>query len=328
MLGGFAAVGIGHVVCDGVDYWVQEFSSPLLDAKKTAAADSKETVNLSIAKSLVVGREAQPDPASVSLEIGESAPLPAMQAAVKLEEGWLWVPVEAPSSGWTSSDPSVASIENGRVVGVKPGSSTLSTTVSLDSPVSVSVPVTVKKKGVSISGAEVALVKTSFPYTGKAQKGEVESVVLEGKTLKAGTDYTIRHSKASPKDVGVYKVTVTGKGAYAGEATATFKIVKATNTVKPAKLKVTKSIKASALKKKAQVVGLPKVKSKFGKATWRVAPKGKDKKGALTLKSGKVQVKKGAKKGAYTIKLQAFVKESKNYNAATSKVVTVKVTVK
>ena len=66
--------------------------------------------------------------------------------------------------------------------------------------------------------------------------------------------------------------------------------------------------------------------AKFGKAKWKVTTA--DKKKALTLKNGKVQVKKGAKKGTYTIKLKAKVAKTKNYKAAASRVVTVKVTVK
>ena len=42
----------------------------------------------------------------------------------------------------------------------------------------------------------------------------------------------------------------------------------------------------------------------------------------------KVKVKKGAKKGTYTIKLQATVKKTANYKAAKTKTVKVKVIVK
>ena len=77
--------------------------------------------------------------------------------------------------------------------------------------------------------------------------------------------------------------------------------------------------------KKAATVALPK--AKFGKVAWKVSKK--DAKKVLSLtKSGKVKVRKGAKKGAYTIKLKASVAGTANYKALKNKAVTVKVTVK
>jgi len=174
---------------------------------------------------------------------------------------------------------------------------------------------------IPLADAKVTLSRASAAYTGKAITPSVKSVVLDGKTLEAGTDYTV--SAKSAKNVGSYKVTVTGKGSYEGTANATFKITKAAN--KLAKTKVTKTLKAASLKKKAATVALPT--AKFGKAAWKVSAK--DKKKALTLtKAGKVKVKKGAKASTYTIKLKANVKGTKNYKALKNKVVTVKVKVK
>ena len=176
----------------------------------------------------------------------------------------------------------------------------------------------------SIDGMAVALSATSLPYNGKAQKPAVKTV--GGKALVAGADYDVTYSDAASRDAGTYTLTVTGKGAYAGTATASYKIVHAKNSAKAAKAKVSKSLKAKALKKKAQKVALPKVKAAFGKAKWTVAKK--DKKGVLKLKGNKVVVKKGARKGTYTIKLKAKVKATKNWKAASTKAVTVKVKVK
>ena len=89
---------------------------------------------------------------------------------------------------------------------------------------------------------------------------------------------------------------------------------------------VKKSYKVKTLKKKTAKFALPKATAKFGKVVWKV--KTKDKKKVLSLSKNKIKVKKGAKKGTYKIKLKATVAKTKNYNAANSKVVTVKVTVK
>jgi hypothetical protein len=170
----------------------------------------------------------------------------------------------------------------------------------------------------------VTLAKGSAAYTGKKQKVGVKSVVLKGKPLKAGTDYTA--TSAAGTNVGSYKATVTGKGSYTGSVPATFKITKATNKGKPASTSVKKAFKVAAVKKKAQTVALPKVTAKFGKASWKTTTR--DKKKVLSFKNGKVQVRKGAKAGTYTIKLKASVAGTKNYRTATSSAVTVKVTVK
>ena len=141
---------------------------------------------------------------------------------------------------------------------------------------------------------------------------------------ESGTDYTVAF-KANT-NVGTATLTVTGKGKYKGSASKTFAITKAKNTVASSKASVKKDFEAKALKKKAQTVALPKVAAKFGKATWSV--KAKDKKKVLSLKGGKVRVKKGAKPGTYTMKLVASVKGTANYGGAATKAITVKVTVK
>ena len=169
----------------------------------------------------------------------------------------------------------------------------------------------------------VTLSKTSYAYDGKAKKPSV--TVKVGKTKLSSSSYTVTYASGR-KAVGTYKVTVKLKGNYAGTKAATFKVTQAANTATAKKTSVSASFTVAQLKSKAQTVALPGVTAKFGTAKWKVTAK--DAKGVLSLKSGKVQVKKGAKAGAYTIKLKASVAATKNYKAASTKVVTVKVTVK
>lgn len=173
--------------------------------------------------------------------------------------------------------------------------------------------------------SSVSLSNTSFEYNGTTRKPRVNAVGA-GSLLLDKSDYEVTYSDTGSKTAGDYSVTIAGKGNYAGEKTVKYKITQASNSAKAAKTSVKKTLKVAKLKKKAATVALPKVTAKFGKATWKVAAK--DKKKVLTLKSGKIQVKKGAKKGTYTIKLKASVAKTKNYKAASTKVVTVKVTVK
>lgn len=102
----------------------------------------------------------------------------------------------------------------------------------------------------------------------------------------------------------------------------------ASNTAKVANTSVKQWFKVNALKAKAGTIALPTVTATYGAntAVWKVTKK--DAKGALSLKSGKVKVKKGTKKGTYTIKLKATIPATATYKAATTKVVTVKAVVK
>ena len=71
---------------------------------------------------------------------------------------------------------------------------------------------------VDLSGAKVSVPKASMFYTSKPITQDV-TVVLDGKTLVEGTDFTV--AWADNVDVGTATGTVTGKGAYKGTAAAT-----------------------------------------------------------------------------------------------------------
>ncbi len=70
----------------------------------------------------------------------------------------------------------------------------------------------------------VKLSKAKFEYNGEKQKPTVTVKDTNGKTLKKGTDYTVKYPKGCKK-VGEYEVAVTFKGKYAGEKKLFFKIV-------------------------------------------------------------------------------------------------------
>ena len=72
----------------------------------------------------------------------------------------------------------------------------------------------------SIAKAKVTVAKQG--YTGKALT-PTATVVLGSKTLKLGTDYSVKYANNIAK--GTATVTITGKGHYTGQAKGTFKIV-------------------------------------------------------------------------------------------------------
>ncbi len=180
------------------------------------------------------------------------------------------------------------------------------------------------KYGGSIDGAKVTLSKTSFTYNGKVQKPTIKKI--GGKALEEGTDYTVAWSDASSKKAGTYTLTITGTGHWTGTTTATYKIVKAANPIKVTAK--TATVKFSDLKKKAQTLKAAKVmtiKKAEGTVTFRKVSGNK----SITIdkKTGKVTVKKGLKKGTYSVKIKVTAAGNANYKSA-SKTVTIKIKVK
>ena len=68
------------------------------------------------------------------------------------------------------------------------------------------------------------LSATSYTYDGKIKTPTVTVKDAKGKTLKSGTDYTVKYADGR-KNAGEYKVTITMKGNYSGTKTLTFNIL-------------------------------------------------------------------------------------------------------
>lgn len=80
-----------------------------------------------------------------------------------------------------------------------------------------------------ISAAVVTLASSSFIYDGTQKTQQVESVVLGGKTLIAGTDYTVTGNTAT--NAGTHTLTIFGVGKYNGAITKQWSIAKATGSI-------------------------------------------------------------------------------------------------
>ena len=224
---------------------------------------------------------------------------------------------------WRSADETVAKVEDGKVVPVGVGSTTITATFpTATTGVEGTINVTVKK---SIKDAKVVLSATSFTYNGKVRKPTIKTI--GGETLKSGTDYTAKWSNTSSKKVGSYTITITGKGKYFGVTKATYKIVKAAN---PLKIKaLTGTVKYSKVKKKAQTLKVGKVikVTKKGQGKLTYTKSSGNKKITINKTNGKVTVKKGLKKGTYKVKVKVKAAGNANYKAIT-RTVTFKVKVK
>jgi hypothetical protein len=76
---------------------------------------------------------------------------------------------------------------------------------------------------ISIEEAAATLSNTIYSYDGSAKKPDVTSVVLNGKTLTAGTDYTVSYQ--DNVNDGTAYVIVTGTGMYGGSFSQSFTIL-------------------------------------------------------------------------------------------------------
>lgn len=110
------------------------------------------------------------------------------------------------------------------------------------------------------------------------------------------------------KNAGTYKVTVTGKGKYAGyKETLTYKIAAKTQTVKITS-KDRYSLKASVLKKKSKSYSI-----KLSKKTGTVSYTSNNSKIKVS-NSGRITIAKGTKKGIYQVKVTVKAKNHKTVN--------------
>ncbi len=165
----------------------------------------------------------------------------------------------------------------------------------------------------SIADADIELSKTKLTYTGKTQKPSVKSVVLGGKTLQDGKDYTVKTQAG--KKVGSYQVVITGNGdTYKGKTTLTYTI----NPKKVSKLKVSKAKKSFKAKWKKGKTERSGVQIRYStKKSMKNAKKVKAK--GATVKAKKVKKLKSKKK--YYVQARAYkVVDGKTYYSDWSKV--------
>ena len=153
-----------------------------------------------------------------------------------------------------------------------------------------------------VSLAKAKVTVSDQVYTGKALNPAVK-VVLNKKTLKKGTDYTVTYK--NNKAIGTATVTVTGKGNYTGKAKATFKI----NPQKVTGLKLTagKGLISVSWKKSAAggVTGYQlqyALKKSFSGAKKATVPK------AATVKRTLKNLEKGK---TYYVRIRAYKKIGK-----------------
>ena len=125
---------------------------------------------------------------------------------------------------WSSSNPDVASVSSdGSITALTYGSAMISVTTE-DGGITETCEVTVFR---DLSDATVTgIIQKSYTGTEITQK---PVVIVDGKTLTEGTDYSISYEKnLYPGDA---RLTISGEGVYTGSVTIGFEIVKAAQTI-------------------------------------------------------------------------------------------------
>lgn len=171
-----------------------------------------------------------------------------------------------------------------------------------------------KKK---LTDSMVTVTAKALTYNKTAQVPTAVKVVVDGKTLKEGTDYLVVVAKIT--NAGKYIVTtqVIGIGHYEGTVAK-----KVTVTMKKAKqkLKNTKKrkVKYKKVKKKKVKIKLKVKSTGTGKIKYKRVSKR-----LKVSKKGKVTIRKGTKKGTYKVKVKAYA--NGNYKATKWKKIKIRI---
>ena len=186
----------------------------------------------------------------------------------------------------------------------------------------IHIPFTITKG--SISDFEFNTDKDTYTFTGDSIVPTITILSASGNPLVEGDDYTVK--MYSNINVGSALFVINGTGNYKGFLVGSFDIVKAAN---PLIVKgKTATLKFANVKKKAQNLAVSKVLTvtkNQGKVTYvKASGNGKI---SINKTTGKVTVKKGLKKGTYSIKVKVTAAGNNNYNKIT-KTVTFKVKVR
>ena len=182
---------------------------------------------------------------------------------------------------------------------------------------------------VDLLGCTIELVPTTFAYTGAECKPAV-TVKNGDEALVEGTDFAVSYS--DNVDVGTATVAIealpTSENCM-GSTLKKFSIVKASQDETAIVKTTSKTVKAKALKKKAQTVsGAIKVSNAFGTVKYTKAGVNKNAgKFKVNANTGKITLLKGLRKGAYKVKVKVALAGDENHDAF-AKTVTVAITVK
>ncbi len=121
----FNCVGVGHVTYKGFDYWVEEFAyRPSINTTETPANDSEQTVTVSVTQSWFKLFDPYFDQDSYIIRLGETV-TPKITPIIYLKNSWGAIGTVLDTPTFSIDDPSVATYSDGKIIGLKEGTTTL-----------------------------------------------------------------------------------------------------------------------------------------------------------------------------------------------------------
>ena len=213
------AVAVGHVIRDGVHYWVQEFRSPVGSQVETPVPNGTRTTNVEILKDKfsstlkIDGRS--------SIYVGDTIDLNNLYESVSYKNGSFFdsgirVPV---TSGYGITDDSPATLEDNVITATGVGEITITATSSITGE-ELTCKVNVTKKNITNS-VLVNVDSWDFVYTGEEIKPSI-TVIFNDYEMVEGEDYNLQYS--NNVNSGTALMEITGIGNFEGTCTRRFTI--------------------------------------------------------------------------------------------------------
>ncbi len=231
------SVGIGHFIYDGIDYWVQEFSTNVVSVTETDPVDGNTGVEISVRSDGIKHKELYlastagvTEDDEIELCYGDPANEITIGEVVKIQPSYVredtlcndngsdYITAMLPLKDIAIVDDSIASLSEGKVIARKKGSTEISAK-STWSEREFSIPVIILPRNISV--AEGTTPKESYDETGKAIRPEPRVTDL-GKVLQKGTDYSVSYE--NNVKAGEATIICSGKGNYEGELYIFFQI--------------------------------------------------------------------------------------------------------
>ena len=224
--GQFKAVGIGHCVVNGTNYWVQEFADKVISATKTNVGTGETTVYVdalrsSMKSSALVTPYEDEIYDWIQVKYGGYEVVSDLKERITfrfkddIRDRDTYIDIKG---NYTTDDANIASISGNYILGNNVGT----TYINVDSLCTgAKLKKEIRVVPARLTNTDISLEKTTFDYTGSAIKPAV-TVTHNGRTLAEGVDYTLSYSHNIHP--GTAYVTITGRGNYTGSFSSSFKI--------------------------------------------------------------------------------------------------------
>ena len=229
MLGSYKAIGIAHVIRNGVSYWVQEFGNSNSGASATSL--KKGNYDRTIEADLTDWTVSLNMDTVSDITYGSVVSVPSISGSALHSETWPslashGIPLRSSditSVVWSTDKTSVAKVQNGKITAAGVGSCTLTAKVTLGGKqYTLTTPVNVKQRSIADPDVTALVSDCIFDWTAQKPKPVIK---YDGKTLVEGTDYTVTGYEGNDSATDTAYVKVNGKGNFNSTRKIEFAII-------------------------------------------------------------------------------------------------------